>query len=463
MRLLSFSVPARVRSLIFRPNVRPLGRLLSWSLLGVVVGFTGACASSDAVDRAPGLDAEYKLYLEAPRAAAAGTSFAALSVAFESLLDRGSPAEVKRTAEAAMAGSGEAAGRLLLAQAIWVDGDAAGALAVLGPMEENEEFGSRLLRARLIELGGDPVDAFDLFRDLSDRSGVAAERAAALRTVAVQTVATSLAEALEVGRIDEARVEMARLDSWAPDDPLTLESRWRLVSATGDLTGELEVLRVLELLPGRRLEIAERRAILEVEIGDAQEGLRLLEALVAADPSDVGRSESLARARFRYRLRLLPEEVLGVARQAELVRADFAVLLYWLVPGVRQASTENARIATDIFDLERGRRTEVTRVVNRDLMQVDPVTHRFYPDRTLSSSEASESLLRLLTKLDAAPACVREFGLNARPSAEAICRAAVDCDLVGRDSACLPTAPVSGGEALERIRRTLAVMPGGER
>ncbi len=376
-------------------------------------------------------------------------------MAFQELLAGRSPVDVGRTARGVLVEQPEnTAARLLAAQASWVGGSSEEALEFLVAGAAPDP-GSLLLLARLEELQGNVVDAYAGYRDLATRFPIAEERRSELRSPALQTVANRLFEDLEGNRIEAARAEMALLDEWAADDPITLEARWRLAAATGDLQGELAALRVLDLLPGRSLEVAERRATLEVEIGDAQEGLSLLEELAAADPSDPSRAESLARARFRYRLRLLPEEVLGLARQAELERADFATLLYWLVPGVRQASEGSARIATDILDLERGRRGEVARVVNRGLMDVDSVTHRFHPHRPLSSEEASQSLLTLLTKLETPPACVRQYAVSSSPSSDGICRTAEACGLVLRDSACLPTAPVSGADALERIRRAL--------
>ena len=99
-----------------------------------------------------------------------------------------------------------------------------------------------------------------------------------------------------------------------------------------------------------------------------------------------------------------------------MTRAEYASLLYWLVPGVRSGAAGSGRIATDILDLPSARRREIARVVNRELMSIDTTQHRFHPGRTVNRGEALRALLAVLAADQPVTSCVaRGAGYTVSP------------------------------------------------
>jgi hypothetical protein len=212
----------------------------------------------------------------------------------------------------------------------------------------------------------------------------------------------------------------------------------RVGAAAGDRRAELEALRAIEGAgidtPAERL----RRGSLELEVGDAGEGLAILEREAAARPADPEVRREWLRARVRFRLANSPDPVRRAAAAAELTRADFALLLYWLVPEVRSARGGTTRIATDILD--HPAREEIARVANLDLLRVDEALHLFEPDRPLRRLEAFRALARLEDGLGSAAGGGQDLA--------ATCARAAAAGWIDEAGDCLPAAAVSGGEAI---------------
>ena len=200
-------------------------------------------------------------------------------------------------------------------------------------------------------------------------------------------------------------------------------------------------------------EIALRRAELEIVAGDARTGLARLEKLAAADPADPTLAAALERGRFEWRLQNAPEPVRRLSRVAELTRADFAVLVYWMVPPVRTARPAAGRIASDVLD--HPAREEIVRLVNLGLMTVDETLHRFSPAAPIRRAEALRTLLRT----------VRQFGSGdcgaSGEARESPCEAAAACGLIADAAACAPGGTLSGREAMELLRGALTLAGGG--
>jgi thioredoxin-like negative regulator of GroEL len=79
-----------------------------------------------------------------------------------------------------------------------------------------------------------------------------------------------------------------------------------------------------------------------------------------------------------------------------VTRNDFAILLYWTVPSVRFAQNlSSPSIAVDIEDVSG--REEIIRAIALGLYDVDPVTRRVSPYRTVPASRLSSYLGRVLT------------------------------------------------------------------
>lgn len=302
---------------------------------------------------------------------------------------------------------------------------------------------AQLVRGRAAEGLSRIAEAYASYRAVADLSGAAAERAAVLEPRAVEIVGRRFRDALDRGELDAAGRFLERLRSWAPDAPDTLEGSLSLARARDDRSAELAaVTRLLQLDPDR-LELVERRGELELEVGDPSRGLQIFQGLAEANPNDARLQERLEQAKFRWRLTLLPAHVQKISLEPELTRADFAVLVHWLVPRVRTSRAPASRIANDILD--HPRREEIARVVNLGLMEVDSTLHTFSPGRALRRERALAALLRAVKVLGGGAEC---------PGADT-CAAAVACGLVADPSACADPAPISGSEALELLRRTL--------
>jgi hypothetical protein len=151
---------------------------------------------------------------------------------------------------------------------------------------------------------------------------------------------------------------------------------------------------------------------------------------------------------------MLPQSVQTVAAKSDLNKADFAVLLYWLVPNVRYARPSAGRIATDVLD--HPHQEEIVRVVNLGLMDVDPTLHHFSPSATLRRGPALRVLVRTLTSFGQNLTCLGDAKPQGAQSA--VCAGATGCGLLVEGEECRPGEPLSGAEAVELIRRALKLL-----
>jgi hypothetical protein len=187
-------------------------------------------------------------------------------------------------------------------------------------------------------------------------------------------------------------------------------------------------------------------------VGDPGAGLKIVEGLAERHPKDPALAEKLAAAKFRWRLSLLPQAVRDVAARPDLSRADLAVLLYWLVPQVRYARPSEGRIATDVLD--HPQRDEIVRVVNLGLLDVEETLHRFSPGAPVRRATALRAVVRLLQSFGGG-ACLGDDAANPQPSQALACDLAARCALLAAEDDCRPGDPLSGGDAVEMIRRAL--------
>jgi tetratricopeptide (TPR) repeat protein len=433
------------------------------ALLFASIPLWSGCASSDAdVPERPA--APVSPYLLPPTDGWAGeideSQRAALAEGFTMLARDGDPAAALAAAEALAASAGELRpAQVLAAQAELVAGAHDRARVRLEGWIAGEPSyrAARLVWARALDLGGEVALAHAEYRALEDQIPIASQRARATREQAVEQAQARVDQALAGGRVDEAREWMDRLVEWEPaDSVVVLEAGLRVAQAAGDGVGELAALRSLTTRGRDDRAMIERLAALELEIGDADQALRLLEGLVAKYPGDATLESSLATAQLRFRLRLLPDPVQKLASRGELARGDFAALLYWVVPGVRQTQGSSARIATDVLDHRW--QQEIIRVVNRGLMSVNRQLHRFEPDRPITRVEALESALEVAANQPGGE-CAEDAIAHPSPGASFLCGVAARCGLLDDAADCLPQARLSGGEALEILGRALQPRP----
>lgn len=383
----------------------------------------------------------------------------ALAAGYQALRDAGDAAAARRAAGELLAGEpGLHPAQVLAAQAAFADRDPSRALERVRPVAEELPgyTAAQLLRGRAAEAAGEAVEAFEAYRAAAELSALAGERAAQIAPRAVEIVARRVDEALARGRLGEAEAAVARLRSWAPEDPTTLDAELRLAAAGGDDRAELAAARRLAAVRAGDSELALRLADLELAVGDAGAGLERFEELAERYPEDPRIAAGLERAKFRWRFTQLPARVTRLADSPELARGDYAVLLYWLVPRVRYGRPVAARIATDILDDPR--RDEITRVVNLGLLDVDVTLHRFAPDDRVNRQQVLAGLLRLLADAEPPPACAASAALGSPPSSAAVCDVASRCHLVPSVADCLPRAAVSGSEAVDLIGRAVGAL-----
>lgn len=315
------------------------------------------------------------------------------------------------------------------------------------------------LLGRAAERLDDVLVAYQAFQPITETSVLAARRAAELRDRAREIVVHRFEEALARGQLDDARLHRDWLEEWIGDERAVVETTLAIHVAEGDRESELEaVCRLAEIEPSR--ELAERCGALHIEIGDVRRGLKLFEELAARHPDDPGIADQLERAKFRWRLELLPPLVRELGRKRQLERSDLAALLYWMVPQVRYSQIVDPPIATDILD--HPRRDEILRVANLGLMTVDETLHRFDPSAPATRVMAFAGLLRLMGLSEQDLICLDGADVvNLAVSSSWVCDRAALCGMIPEAADCLPWATISGGEALDFFRHSLDLMGSG--
>ena len=309
---------------------------------------------------------------------------------------------------------------------------------------------SQLLAGRAAERLGDVALSYAAYRAVAARSPLALKRAGELHPRAMEIVSHRLDEALRAEKIEEAQKQLSLLTSWGPSETIALEGERKVALARGDRAAELAAVKeIAARTPGDRL-LLERRAELELEVGDPSAGLKIVQDLAARNPKDPDLARRLEAAKFRWRLAQLPKDVQGVASKPGLNKGDLSVLLYWLVSQVRNSRPTAGRIATDVLD--HPHREEIVRVVNLGLMEVDPTQHRFYPGSPVRRGQALRTVLRTLSRFGAA-SCASADGGD-------VCSQAQGCGLLASGEGCDATAPLSGTEGVEILRRSLKLLGG---
>lgn len=367
------------------------------------------------------------------------------------LLRTGETPAIRRELETLLAAQPDLApARVVLAQALLVAGDAEAAAAEARQAGVAAGLARELILGRALEASNRTAEAAIVFARAAAVSPVARSAAERLGPEAAAVLASKVADATAKRRFPEAERALADLTLLRPNARRTLELRLELASATGNRVLELELLRQVAADAGAPTALRLRRADLELAMGDAAAGLAIVQQLAAAAPGDADIADQLRRAQFRWRVVNSPEAVRRAASLAQLSRADGAVLLYWCLPQVRTGVGGEARIASDVLD--HPAREEIVRVVNLGLLSVDDTLHTFGPDRPLRRADLLTALLRVLARAPASEGCAAR-ATTTGGDAPGLCERAASCGLVPTAGDCLAGGGVSGGEALEMIRR----------
>jgi hypothetical protein len=378
-----------------------------------------------------------------------------LQSAYRDLVER-SDAEGARAAadELLEADAALAPAQVLAAQADFVEERLREVVTRLVPVGDQAPgyVASQLLLGRAAETLDVPL-SYSAYRAIATRSSLALQRLGELHPRAVEILSNRVREALRTGNLEEAQKSLSLLESWAPSEVVTLEGALAVAVARSDQAAELAAVKGLASRRPEDRKLLERRVELEMAVGDPSAGLQIAQDLAARHPKDPEAARLLEAARFRWRLSMLPQSVQTVAAKADLNKADFAVLLYWLMPNVRYARPSAGRIATDVLD--HPHQEEIVRVVNLGLMDVDPTLHRFSPSAPLRRGPALRVLVRTLSTFGQNLACLG----SARQGAQsAVCGGAAGCGLLLEGEECLPGEALSGTEAVELIRRALKLL-----
>ncbi len=332
---------------------------------------------------------------------------------------------------------------VLRAQAGFVDGEFELALTQARPIAERhpDYVAAQLLVGRAAEQLERVPEAFEVYSRIAARSELARRQAETLRTRAVEITGNRVEELVSRRRLEDAAGEVERLEAWAPDEARTFELVARYAGEIEDSARELAAVRRWILLEPST-ELSRRQARLELEAGDSGEGLRILKELSEREPNDTELAMDLERAKFRWRLNLLPEDVAQLLTRPELARGDYAKLLFWLFPEVRYGRPSEGRIASDILD--HPYRQEIARVVNLGLMRIDPTLHLFHPDLALNRRDALQSVVQVLGARRPRPACLGDADPQVELSVDTLCLLSARCGLLPETTDCLPEANASG-------------------
>lgn len=373
-------------------------------------------------------------------------------------LRRGDLAAAQRAVDALRPGASDLAS-VMAAEIDLVRRNPTAAQELLKPLVEAtpDYLAARVVLGRAFESAGDLVSAFGEYEGAAAGVPIAARQVEALRPRVVEVLGRRIASALGSGRLRDAEEALNRLQSWAPDEEETLRSEEAVAQASEDPRRELGALRGLARHHPDDEDLLQKQARLELRWGDPTVGFQIFQKLAKRHPEDQELAEELAGARYYWRLSMLPDRVQELRKISSLTRAEFAGLLYWLMPSVR-SQIGSGRIASDVLDSPW--RTEIIRVVNLGLMDIDTSQHRFDPNRPAMQSEALAAFLRLLDRLDPAPACLDGVHFDGPVDSASICSAAQSCQLLPTDSICLPSAPISGRDVVEYAHQSLRLFGG---
>ena len=152
-----------------------------------------------------------------------------------------------------------------------------------------------------------------------------------------------------------------------------------------------------------RPEVQEILAEIDIGRGRYQEAIVRYERL-ARRTRDPRHQRRLDEIKSEWSAANMPSHYRAALESTAITRAELAVLLYWTVPSIRFAQNLGAPpIAVDLQDM--AGREEMIRAIAIGLYEVDPVTRRVSPYRTVTASRFSTHLARVLSLRGAA--CAR--------------------------------------------------------
>jgi tetratricopeptide (TPR) repeat protein len=189
-----------------------------------------------------------------------------------------------------------------------------------------------------------------------------------------------------------------------------------------------------------RTDVQEILAEIDSGRGRYQEAIVRYDRL-ARRTKDPRHQQRLEEIKSEWSAANMPSHYRAARESTALTRAELAVLLYWTVPSIRFAQNLGTpQIAIDVQDLTG--REEVIRAIAMGLFEVDPVTRRVGPYRTISAARLGTHLQRVLVLRGAA--CARGV------SADRVLGA---CGVDDPTATLPPDATVTGRDALRYLEQ----------
>jgi len=286
--------------------------------------------------------------------------------------------------------------------------------------------------------------AYDLYRqiaELPDAPATARERLTQLQGTVFNELYAAAQSASDVEAVRLLR-EALTFNAGAIEPRILLSQKLIAQRQFDEARRELEPLLNVA---ADRAEVQEILAEVDVGRGRYQEAIVRYERL-ARRTKEPRHTQRLEEIKSEWSAANMPAHFRTALDSIELTRVDFAVLLYWTVPSVRFAQNLGTpQIAVDIEDL--AGREEIIRAIAIGLYDVDPVTRRVGPYRTVSAARLSHSLARVLTLRGAA--CARGIPSD---------RVLAACGVTDPLATYSPDAAVTGRDArkaLEQVAKQL--------
>jgi hypothetical protein len=304
---------------------------------------------------------------------------------------------------------------------------------------------ARVYEAEIAVRENDSRRALDLYRAIAaqpNAPATAQERIAQLENTLFEQLVASAQAAPDAQAI-------ALLREALTFRPTAIEPRILLARKLVGQRSFDEARRELDpLLNSTELDRAEVQELLaEIDVGRG----RFQEAIVRYDrlarrTKDPRYEQRLEQIKEEWSMANMPAQYRQALESPAITRADLAVLLYWTVPSIRFArNLGTPPIAVDIEDV--AGRDEMIRAIAIGLFEVDPVTRRVGPFRTVTVERFSRQLTRILQLRGAA--CARGVATE---------KVLQSCGVPDPFATQPPDAPVSGRDAekaLELIARQL--------
>jgi tetratricopeptide (TPR) repeat protein len=270
--------------------------------------------------------------------------------------------------------------------------------------------------------------AYDLYRQLPDVPH-AAERLTELEAALFNELYAAAQTAPDAEAIRLLR-EALTFNAGAVEPRILLAQK--LVTQRSFDEARREVEPLLNTAPDRA-EVQEILAEIDIGRGRYQEAIVRLDRL-ARRTKDPRFQRRLDDVKSEWSAANMPSHYRAALESTALTRADLAVLLYWTVPSIRFAQNLGTPpIAVDVQDV--AGREEMIRSIALGLYEVDPVTRRVGPYRTVTASRFSAHLARVLSLRGAA--CARGVSQDrvlAACGVEDPAAALGDTSITGRDA-----------------------------